>query len=407
MDTSKTVRRRQTSNKPSINDAAIIKDYESHQGHGRFRTIILICAVVFTGTLSYGYVNSPLSSVTITDSHGTRANERNKDLQSGERFAEHLPGPESIAFDDSGNLYTGLADGRIVKIAKFATPQQSEIDLTKTASYTAGGSREGRRAFGIRIHKNTLFLADGYQGVFAINVNNLKWEKIVGYDDLPQPLMFPNDLVLTKDGKTLYFTDCSSRREFAKAAWSLIEGECSGRVLKVNLQTKTVSTFKSNLCFPNGIELSPDESKILVSEFGRQRLSIFELSSATLHKRILLPGGPDNIRRGMITGGYWVPLATLGAPTWYHTERFPILRDAIAGILDHDYLFYLSVIRHGASGSVVRLDDEFGVKSMHFDEGGKYCGFISEFHEYSKGKFLVGSYAVNGIVKYDWPKIPN
>lgn len=332
----------------------------------------------------------------------SRAHERNQDLQNGKRFSENLPAPESFALDDSGNVYTGLIDGRIMKIIDFAKPRQSEVDLTKKAGYTASGSRKGRRAFGVRLHHDKLFLADAFQGVFAINITDLTWQKIVGYNDLPQPLMFPNDLVLTKDGKTLYFTDCSSRWPFEKAAWSLTEGECSGRVLKVDLRTNKVTTFKKELCFPNGLELSPDESKILVSELGRHRISVFELSTSAIYTKILLPGGPDNVRR-RITGGYRVPLATWGAPTWYHTERFPILRDAIAGILSHDLLFYLGVIRHGKSATVVRINDNFSIENVHFDEEGKYCMFISEFHEYSKGKFLVGSYAANGIVKFDWP----
>uniref|UniRef100_UPI0019397C2C adipocyte plasma membrane-associated protein-like n=1 Tax=Styela clava TaxID=7725 RepID=UPI0019397C2C len=260
------------------------------------------------------HVNSPISAVSVNDIHDVRqlkwTKVKNNNLAQGRKLLNELQGPESIVVDKEGNWYTGLIDGRVVKIVNAGKEDQAVVDITASYDFAIGSKRKGKRPIGIRLSKSTLYFADGYQGLFAINIRTNQWEKIVGYDEVEPHMMFPNDLVITLNGKTIYFTDISEKWDHDNVAFGTIEGECPGRILKRDVKSKHIDLIYSGLCFPNGIELDRIENNLLVSENARRSVIAIDLESRNIVKTIILPGGPDNIRKAR-NNGYWVAIPVL------------------------------------------------------------------------------------------------
>ncbi|KAF5897375.1 adipocyte plasma membrane-associated protein, partial [Clarias magur] len=241
--------------------------------------------------------------------------EPNLKLRQAERiFEDLLVGPESIA-NIGDILYTGTADGRIVKI------DGRKINVVAKLGNPPCGSPEQEhvcgRPLGIRVGPNgTLFVADAYLGLFEVNPVTgettllVSTKKMVG----GRRLSFVNDLDVTQDGKKVYFTDSSSRwqrRDFMKL---IMEATADGRVLEYDTETKEVAVMMEHLRFPNGIQLLPDEESVLVAETTMARIR--RIHVAGLNKGGMdtfvenLPGFPDNIRRSS-SGGYWVAMSVI------------------------------------------------------------------------------------------------
>ena len=87
-------------------------------------------------------------------------------------------------------------------------------------------------------------------------------------------------------------------------------------MLKYDPNTKKVEAVAEELHFPNGVELSPDESHLLVAESVRRRILCYHLKGPKKGKMEVfatLPGSPDNIRSNG-RGGYYVGIAMIPHP---------------------------------------------------------------------------------------------
>lgn len=373
------------------------------QGTSCCATLVKVGSLVLLTVLSgliYAYATSPVSCVVIRDGHNSSQlkwrQKHNSNLQKGERLHLDLQGPESIVVDDKENWYTGLNDGRVVKIANAGKENEAVINLTGFIKYTAGRDRTARRPLGMRLFMGKLYFADTYQGIFSIDLETETWEKIVGYDDVKPPLAFANDLTISTDGE-IYFTDATARWQYHNTIYSIMEGECTGRVYKVGINTKRPELVRDHLCFPNGIELNTDEDKLLVSESSAQRISIINLDSKNIEKQVLLHGNGDNIRRSK-TGGYWVPLPGLSDSISDFLKPFPFIRNIAAKILGQEQLMKLANINQG---TILKLNENFEIEQVHQDLDGKLSWAVTQVQEYQPGKLLLGSFIAEGIVKLD------
>ncbi|KAA0717554.1 Adipocyte plasma membrane-associated protein [Triplophysa tibetana] len=334
--------------------------------------------------------------------------EPNIKLRQAERlFEDQLIGPESIA-NIGDVLYTGTADGKIVKI------EGRNFHVLTTLGKSPCGSHEHEhtcgRPLGIRLGPNgTLFVADAYLGLFEVNpvTGDVKSLLSTGRMIGGRRLGFVNDLDITQDGKKLYFTDSSSRwqrRDFMKL---IMEATADGRVLEYDTETREVTVMMENLRFPNGIQLFPDEESVLVAETTMARIRRVHVSG--LNKGGMdtfidnLPGFPDNIRRSS-SGGYWVAMSAVRPNPGFSMLDFlsqrPWIKKLVFKLFSQDTLLKF-VPRYSL---VVELQDGGTcVRSFH-DPHGMVAAYISEAHEHN-GHLYLGSFRSPYLCKLDLSKV--
>ncbi|CAN1247977.1 Protein STRICTOSIDINE SYNTHASE-LIKE 13, partial [Linum perenne] len=90
----------------------------------------------------------------------------------------------------------------------------------------------------------------------------------------------------------------------------LLEGESTGRLLRYDPPTNQTHVVLDGLAFPNGVQLSPDQTFLLFTETTNCRLMKYWLEgpkSGRVEHVADLPGFPDNVRSND-KGQYWVAI---------------------------------------------------------------------------------------------------
>ncbi|MGB4075034.1 SMP-30/gluconolactonase/LRE family protein [Pseudomonas sp.] len=206
-------------------------------------------------------------------------------------------GPEDSAVDAQGQVYSGLHDGRIVRIKAdgsvetFADTQGRPLGM----DFDAGGN---------------LIVADAYKGLLSVNAQGQI--KVLTSEAEGVPFKFTDDLDIARDG-TIYFSDASARFEQPDYLLDLLEARPHGRLLSYNPSSGETKVLLKDLYFANGVALSAAEDFVLVNETYRYRITRYWLSGdkAGTHDIFIdnLPGLPDNLQ-GDRNGTFWVALPT-------------------------------------------------------------------------------------------------
>ncbi|RSM79377.1 SMP-30/gluconolactonase/LRE family protein [Kibdelosporangium aridum] len=216
-------------------------------------------------------------------------------------------GPEDVVVDADGQVYTGVDDGRILRVA----PDGSRIEVLGDT----GGRPLGLELYG----DNELLICDARAGLLTMPlaggpVTTLA-TSAVGLD-----FVFCNNAAVATDG-TVYFTDSS--RQFGIDNWrdDLIEQTNSGRLLR-RTPDGSIDLVADGFHFANGVALPPDESFVAVAETGAYRVTRIwpDGTRDTLVEN--LPGFPDNIATGT-DGLIWVTLASPRVPALEVVRRLP------------------------------------------------------------------------------------
>ncbi|KAM9317453.1 adipocyte plasma membrane-associated protein [Gastrophryne carolinensis] len=321
--------------------------------------------------------------------------EANVKLRNAERLFEgQLVGPESFA-NIGDVLYTGTADGKIVKI------EDGDIHTVARLGTPPCGTRENEpncgRPLGLKVGPNgTLFVADAYLGVFEVNPVTGAVEKLVS-SDVPiqgKKMSFINDLAVTSDGRKIYFTDSSSKWQRRDFPYLVMEGTDDGRLLEYDTVTKEVKVLMGGLRFPNGIQLSPAEDFVLVVELTMARIRRYYVSGLTKGGVDTfvdnLPGFPDNIRLSS-SGGYWVAMSAVRLNPGFSMLDFladkPWIKKIIFKLFSHDTVMKF-VPRYSL---VIELGEKGAYKRSFHDPNGEKCAYISEVHEHD-GHLYIGSF---------------
>ncbi|KAK1171617.1 adipocyte plasma membrane-associated protein [Acipenser oxyrinchus oxyrinchus] len=321
--------------------------------------------------------------------------EPNFKLRQAERLFEgQLIGPESMA-NIGGVLYTGTADGKIVKI------EDGKMHTLATLGRPPCGTQKDEpncgRPLGIRASQNrTLFVADAYLGLFEVNPFTGEVKELVS-TQIPvngKRLSFVNDLDVTRDGRKIYFTDSSSKWQRRDYAYLFMEGINDGRLLEYDTFTKEVTVLMDDLRFPNGVQLSPNEDFVLVAELTMARIRRCYVSG--LNKGGLdlfvenLPGFPDNIRSSS-SGGYWVAMSAVRPNPGFSMHDFlsqkPWIKKIIFKLLSQETLMKF-VPKYSL---VVELHDSGVCKRSFHDPHGTVATYVSEAHE-QDGYLYLGSF---------------
>lgn len=215
-----------------------------------------------------------------------------------ERWEIEAAGPEDVAVAADATVYTGLSDGRILRL------------LPPDGQASTVCSTEGR-PLGIEVDADgTLVVCDAYRGL--LRVHPAKGEITVLVDEVDgTPLRLVNNADICSDGSIL-FTESSTRFALEHFKADLLEHSCTGRLLRWS-PDGTTEVLLSGLAFANGVALSADESHVLVAETAAYRIRrLWLVGPRAGESEILvnnLPGFPDNLATGS-AGRTWVALAS-------------------------------------------------------------------------------------------------
>ncbi|PKA48097.1 strictosidine synthase [Apostasia shenzhenica] len=237
-------------------------------------------------------------------------------------FVDQVFGPESIEFDRHGRgPYAGLADGRVVRwmgedvgweTFAVVTPNWSERVCANGADSTTTKQHKKEqlcgRPLGLRFHKNSgdLYIADAYFGLMLVGEDGGVATPLATQAQ-GRPILFANDLDIHENG-SVFFTDSSMRYNRRDHFLILLEGEATGRLLRYDPMTELTHVVLEGLAFPNGVQISRDQSFLLFTETSNCRVMRYWLEgeqSGELEKFADLPGFPDNVRMNE-RGQFWV-----------------------------------------------------------------------------------------------------
>ncbi|MFB9687939.1 SMP-30/gluconolactonase/LRE family protein [Amycolatopsis plumensis] len=204
-------------------------------------------------------------------------------------------GPEDVVVDAEGRIYTGVDDGRILRLS----PDGQRIDVIADT----GGRPLGLELYG----EDELLVCDARAGLLVLPLAGGAVSTLAT-SALGLDFVFCNNAAVAADG-TVYFTDSS--RRFGIDNWrdDLIEQTAGGRLLRRS-PDGSIDLLLDGLQFANGVALAPDESFVAVAETGACRVSRVWLDDGRADVFVDgLWGFPDNISTGT-DGLIWITQAS-------------------------------------------------------------------------------------------------
>lgn len=226
-------------------------------------------------------------------------------------------GPEDVLVDDAGRVLTGVADGRILRLA----PDNRLLEVLADT---------GGRPLGLEwLPDGGLLVCDARRGLLRVDLDTGMVDTLVSEVD-GRPI-YCNNAAVAADG-TVYFSDSSQR--FGVDAWKadLLEHSGTGRLLRRGLAAE-VTVLADGMQFANGVALAPDGSFVVAAETAAYRLRKVWITGPRAGEAEVfvdnLPGFPDNVSTGT-DGLFWVALSTPRDRMWdWLLPRHPRLRQVV------------------------------------------------------------------------------
>ena len=211
-------------------------------------------------------------------------------------------GPEDIVVDADGRLWTGLIDGRSVRISPDGT-EQSVVANT------------GGRPLGLHVARDgRVLICDSYRGLLALDPGTGELTSLVQNVE-GRPLRFCSNVTETADG-TIYFTESTSAFHFEHFLGAVLEARGRGGLFRLGTDG-TVTTVVDGLYFANGVTVTADGSALVFAETLARRLSKYWLTGpqagTVTPLAVHLPCMPDNISTGS-DGRIWTAMVTAANP---------------------------------------------------------------------------------------------
>ena len=302
----------------------------------------------------------------------------NAEFESNDRLAQAAlrpvggAGPEDVVVDADGHVYTGLEDGRLLRLPSDGGEPELLADT-------------GGRPLGLELHPGGgLVVCDADKGLLHLAPDGGLETLVDRFEG--EPFKFTNNAAVAADG-TIYFTDTSRRFGIAGYKLDLLEHSGTGRLF-ARRPDGEVEQLLDGLQFANGVALDPEERYLLVAETGAYRIRRLWLRGDQAGRDEIfvdnLPGFPDNLSTG--EGVFWVAMPTPRDRILDALLPRPWLRNIIARLPDR---LQPQPKRHGfvlgldAAGTVVHnLQDPSGRVAMttgarqHGDK--LYLGSLSE-----------------------------
>ena len=282
-------------------------------------------------------------------------------------------GPEGIAIGADGLIYTGLDDGRIIRVN--ADGGQELL-----------GNTHGR-PLGVQFDaEGGLVIADAFKGLLRLAPDGTLEVLTDTYQS--ERMIFVDDLDIGSDGR-IWFSDASTRFDLHDNLLDFFENRPSGRLMVYDPRTGETEMALDNLAFANGVALAADESFVLVNETFRNKISRYWLSGPKQGQSEIfmenLPGYPDNITRDE-SGRFWIALVAPRTGLIDAVMPLPFLRKALWRIMQIARMSPVTpgswAIAADANGEVLHnLEDPTGrvhtVTSVIAHDGQLYIGSLT------------------------------
>ena len=202
-------------------------------------------------------------------------------------------GPEGIALDGQGRIYTGLTNGDILR-----GNSDGQFDVI---------ANTGGRPLGLECDASgNLIIADAFKGLLSLTPDGTINVLATHFDGAR--MMFVDDLAIADDGK-IYFSDASRRYEYGHDIAEVFELRPTGRLIVFDPKTGDMELLLDNLYFANGVAVSPDGDFVVVNETHNNRIMSYWLAGPKRGTADVfadnLPAFLDNITLAP-DGGYWV-----------------------------------------------------------------------------------------------------
>ena len=211
-----------------------------------------------------------------------------------------LPGnaPEDVVADAEGNIWTGVEDGRIIRITPDGASTQVMVNT-------------GGRPLGLAVARDgRLLICDSHRGLLRYDPGSGTLETLVA-EVAGRALTFCSNVVESSDG-TIFFTESTSRFHYEYYKGAVVEGRPTGSLFRRD-PDGAVTVLASGLHFANGVTLTTDGSALVFAETTGCRLSKYWLTGSRAGSITALvsdlPGYPDNIATGR-DGRIWVAMVS-------------------------------------------------------------------------------------------------
>ena len=230
-------------------------------------------------------------------------------------------GPEGLAIDAEGAVYTGSQDGRIVRLSP-AGDRYREIAQT------------GGRPLGMVVDPDgSLIVADSGRGLLRVGADGASTVLSHTAGGIPQG--FTDDVGRDPGSRVIWFSDASTKFPNPHYLLDLLEHRPHGRLIAHDLDSGISSERLSGLYFANGVTVGPDAAWVLVAETAAYRITRYWLKGDKAGTREVfvdnLPGFPDNISfngRDRI----WVALPVPRDAALDGLSQWPSLRRMLANL---------------------------------------------------------------------------
>lgn len=297
-------------------------------------------------------------------------------------------GPEDVAVDAEGQVFTGTDDGSVFRISADGN-RVEEV------------GRTGGRPMGIEVLPDgRLLVCDAVVGLLALDPATGRSETWAT-SAAGRRLTCLNNATVHSSGD-VYLSDSSAVYGIERWEADIAENTTSGRLL-VRRADGGTELLVDRLRFANGVALTGDESAVLVAECAGRRILRHWLTGDRAGQTddfvTDLPGYPDNISRGS-DGLIWVAVAS---PVDALVERLGstpmVLRRAITKIPEALQPKPAQTIR------VQAYDDEGGlVHDLDVDQPERGPGFhmVTGVREHD-GRIWLGSLHEPSVAVLDRP----
>ncbi|MGW5771078.1 SMP-30/gluconolactonase/LRE family protein [Streptomyces longwoodensis] len=301
-------------------------------------------------------------------------------------------GPEDVVSDTEGRVFTGVSDGRVLRIDGLEDPATARVVRV---------GETGGRPLGLELLPDgDLLVCDAYGALLRLDPGTGR-TRVLAEEAAGEPLRFCSNVVALPDG-SVYVTVSSRVHPLRDWMGDLVEHTGTGRLLRLGPDDKEPEVVLEGLQFANGLAAGADGSALIVAETGARRLTRFRLTgpAAGSAEPLVedLPGYPDNLWRAP-GGPVWVALAGPRVPPLELLHRAgPSARRRAAA------LAVRAPYRPSGTIAVLAVDDEGGTVH-HLRRRRSGFRMVTSVCE-AAGHLVLGSLTEPGVAVYEAPPGP-